>query len=77
MTVAPEAAANFLIVKRLIVRRRISSPAAGSDSASSAAGAAGIVLHASVPREMHTLLEAYTAVRPAARFTDRSPVPGR
>jgi probable F420-dependent oxidoreductase len=42
-----------------------------------AAGAAGIVLHASAPREMHTLLEAYTAVRPAARFTDRSAVPGR
>jgi len=41
------------------------------------AGAAGIVLHASAPREMRTLLEAYAAVRPAARFTDRSPVPGR
>jgi alkanesulfonate monooxygenase SsuD/methylene tetrahydromethanopterin reductase-like flavin-dependent oxidoreductase (luciferase family) len=42
-----------------------------------AAGAAGIVLHASAPREMHTLLEAYTAVRPATRFADRSAVPGR
>jgi len=42
-----------------------------------AAGAAGIVLHASAPSEMRTLLAAYDAIRPAARFADRSPVPGR
>jgi len=41
------------------------------------AGAAGVILHASAPREMHTLLEAYAAVRPARRFAGRSPVPGR
>ena len=41
------------------------------------AGAAGVILHASAPREMQALLEAYTAVRPAQRFAGRSPVPGR
>jgi 5,10-methylenetetrahydromethanopterin reductase len=42
-----------------------------------AAGAAGVILHASAPREMHALLEAYAAVRPVERFAGRSPVPGR
>ncbi|HEV7735228.1 MAG TPA: TIGR03857 family LLM class F420-dependent oxidoreductase [Candidatus Binatia bacterium] len=42
-----------------------------------AAGAAGIVIHASSPQEMQALLAAYDAVRPAARFANRSPVPGR
>jgi probable F420-dependent oxidoreductase len=42
-----------------------------------AAGAAGVVLHASAPGEMRTLLDAYAAVRPAWRFGDRSAVPGR
>jgi len=41
------------------------------------AGAAGVILHASAPGEMATLLDAYAAVRPAARFAGRSPVPGR
>lgn len=41
------------------------------------AGAAGVVLHASAPREMHELLDAYAAVRPAERLAGRSPVPGR
>ncbi|HXJ37169.1 MAG TPA: TIGR03857 family LLM class F420-dependent oxidoreductase [Candidatus Eisenbacteria bacterium] len=41
------------------------------------AGAAGVVLHASAPKEMRTLLEAYAAVRPNVRFAARSPVPGR
>jgi probable F420-dependent oxidoreductase len=41
------------------------------------AGAAGVVLHASAPREMTALLEAYAVVRPAARLAGRSPVPGR
>ncbi|MDX2169100.1 MAG: TIGR03857 family LLM class F420-dependent oxidoreductase [Deltaproteobacteria bacterium] len=41
-----------------------------------AAGAAGVVLHASAPREMGPLLEAYAQVRDA-RFDGRSPVPGR
>ena len=42
-----------------------------------AAGAAGVILHASAPAEMTALLDAYAAVRPAARFAGRSPVPGR
>jgi probable F420-dependent oxidoreductase len=42
-----------------------------------AAGAAGVILHASAPREMGPLLDAHAAVRPAARFATRSPVPGR
>jgi len=42
-----------------------------------AAGAAGIVLHASTPREMTALLAAYAAVRPEERFAGRSAVPGR
>lgn len=41
------------------------------------AGAAGVVLHASSPDQMRALLDAYAAVRPAARFAGRSPVPGR
>jgi 5,10-methylenetetrahydromethanopterin reductase len=41
------------------------------------AGAAGVILHASAPREMTALLDAYAAVRPAQRFAARSPVPGR
>jgi hypothetical protein len=41
------------------------------------AGAAGVIIHASAPHEMRTLLDAYAAIRPAARFRDRSPVPGR
>ncbi len=41
------------------------------------AGAAGVVLHASAPDQMTQLLDAYAAVRPAARFAGRSPVPGR
>lgn len=42
-----------------------------------AAGAAGVILHASAPAQMGALLDAYAAVRPAARFAGRSPVPGR
>ena len=42
-----------------------------------AAGAAGVVLHASAPREMGRLLDAWAAIRPAERFAGRSPVPGR
>jgi probable F420-dependent oxidoreductase len=42
-----------------------------------AAGASGVILHASAPAEMTALLDAYAAVRPAARFARRSPVPGR
>jgi alkanesulfonate monooxygenase SsuD/methylene tetrahydromethanopterin reductase-like flavin-dependent oxidoreductase (luciferase family) len=42
-----------------------------------AAGAAGVVLHASAPDQMGPLLDAYAAVRPADRFAGRSPVPGR
>lgn len=42
-----------------------------------AAGAAGVVLHASSPDQMAKLLDADAAVRPAARFAGRSPVPGR
>lgn len=42
-----------------------------------AAGAAGVILHASAPAEMSALLDAYAAVRPAERFAGRSPVPGR
>jgi probable F420-dependent oxidoreductase len=41
------------------------------------AGATGVILHASAPGEMRTLLDAYAAVRPAWRFDDRSAVPGR
>jgi len=41
------------------------------------AGAAGVILHASAPGEMRTLLDAYAAVRPAWRFEGRSAVPGR
>ncbi|HVO27414.1 MAG TPA: TIGR03857 family LLM class F420-dependent oxidoreductase [Candidatus Margulisiibacteriota bacterium] len=41
------------------------------------AGAAGVILHASAPCEMQSLLQAYAAVRPAERFAGRSPVPGR
>jgi 5,10-methylenetetrahydromethanopterin reductase len=41
------------------------------------AGAAGVVLHASAPREMGSLLDAWAKIRPAERFTGRSPVPGR
>jgi probable F420-dependent oxidoreductase len=41
------------------------------------AGAAGVILHASAPREMTALLDAYAAVRPAQRFAARSPLPGR
>lgn len=40
------------------------------------AGAAGVVLHASAPREMEGLLDAWAGVRPAERFRRRSPVPG-
>lgn len=42
-----------------------------------AAGAAGVVLHASSPDQMTRLLDAYARVRPAAGFAGRSPVPGR
>ena len=42
-----------------------------------AAGAAGVVLHASAPDQLTRLLDAWAAVRPAARFAGRSPVPGR
>ena len=42
-----------------------------------AAGAAGVVLHASAPDQMTKLLAAYAAVRPSERFAGRSPVPGR
>ena len=42
-----------------------------------AAGAAGVVLHASAPREMVPLLDAWAAIRPADRFAGRSTVPGR
>lgn len=42
-----------------------------------AAGAAGVVLHASAPREMDALLGAYAAVRDGARFAGRSATPGR
>lgn len=42
-----------------------------------AAGAAGVVLHASAPAEMGSLLEAYARVRPAEKLAARSPVPGR
>jgi alkanesulfonate monooxygenase SsuD/methylene tetrahydromethanopterin reductase-like flavin-dependent oxidoreductase (luciferase family) len=41
------------------------------------AGAAGIIIHASAPKEMAALLEAYAAIRPAAKLAGRSPVPGR
>jgi len=41
------------------------------------AGAAGVILHASAPGEMRTLLEAYAAIRPTWRFEGRSAVPGR
>jgi len=41
------------------------------------AGAAGVVLHASSPDQMTRLLDAYAAIRPADRFSDRSAVPGR
>src|SRR5262249_11898729 len=41
------------------------------------AGAAGVVLHASTPDQMGPLLDAWAAVRPAARLAGRSPVPGR
>ncbi len=40
------------------------------------AGAAGVVLHASAPREMEALLDAYAAVRPGTDLRGRSPVPG-
>lgn len=42
-----------------------------------AAGAAGVVLHASAPREMTALLDAYAKVRDGARFAGRSATPGR
>lgn len=42
-----------------------------------AAGASGVVLHASAPREMGALLTAWAAVRPAERLAGRSAVPGR
>lgn len=42
-----------------------------------AAGASGVVLHASAPREMTALLEAYARVRDDARFAGRSATPGR
>src|SRR5262249_9917923 len=42
-----------------------------------AAGAAGVVLHASSPDQMTRLLDAYAVVRPTARFAGRSAVPGR
>jgi hypothetical protein len=41
------------------------------------AGAAGIIVHASAPGEMRTLLDAYAAIRPTARLAGRSSVPGR
>jgi len=41
------------------------------------AGAAGVILHASAPAEMHELLKAYARVRDAVQFAHRSPVPGR
>jgi 5,10-methylenetetrahydromethanopterin reductase len=41
-----------------------------------AAGASGVVLHASAPAEMVSLLDAYAAVRDP-RLDARSPVPGR
>jgi probable F420-dependent oxidoreductase len=41
------------------------------------AGAAGVILHASAPREMQALLEAYARVRDGADFAQRSAVPGR
>jgi probable F420-dependent oxidoreductase len=41
------------------------------------AGAAGIIIHASAPREMAALLDAYTAIRPTTQLDGRSPVPGR
>lgn len=41
-----------------------------------AAGAAGVILHASSPDQMAPLLEAYAAVRPNDRFAGRSAVPG-
>jgi len=42
-----------------------------------AAGAAGVVLHASAPREMDALLAAYAKVRDQARFAGRAAIPGR
>lgn len=42
-----------------------------------AAGASGVVLHASAPAEMGALLDAWAAIRPAERFAGRSAVPGR
>jgi len=41
------------------------------------AGAAGVILHASAPREMQALLDAYAPVRPGQRFAGRAAVPGR
>lgn len=41
------------------------------------AGAAGVVLHASAPREMQTLLDAWAKIREPGRFASRSAVPGR
>jgi alkanesulfonate monooxygenase SsuD/methylene tetrahydromethanopterin reductase-like flavin-dependent oxidoreductase (luciferase family) len=40
------------------------------------AGADGVVLHASAPREMESLLEAWAKVRPESRFARRSANPG-
>jgi alkanesulfonate monooxygenase SsuD/methylene tetrahydromethanopterin reductase-like flavin-dependent oxidoreductase (luciferase family) len=37
-----------------------------------AAGADGVILHASLPHEAAPALEAYAAMRSAARFADRS-----
>ena len=50
---------------------------AAAAATSDLAGAAGVILHASAPREMQSLLQAYATERPAQRFTGRSPVPGR
>lgn len=42
-----------------------------------AAGAAGVVPHASAPRAMGALLAAYAKVRDGARFAGRAATPGR
>lgn len=41
------------------------------------AGADGVILHASTPAQLAPVIEAYRAVRPAARFAGRSANPGR
>ena len=42
-----------------------------------AAGADGVILHASTPDQLATALDAYRAIRPADRYAGRSTNPGR